>query len=318
MKKITKTLVWILPLLYLMSCSKNDKAAEEQTTKTTQQTNKPTTNDRILGVARIEPEEGIVTITAGATGKILGVMMDENQQIQKGQSLLAVEVAIENAQLNQSLSKTETQKAAIEASKATIAALKVSLKNAQDTYQRNAQLYEGKAQTKEVLDNSKTTVEKYMKDIATAEANLAQTQARMKELEADIAYYRTVVNQKKIVAPLTGKVLNVLVKTGEYVTNASQIAEIAPAGAMIARTEVDELYAEKVKIGQKATILSQTTGEQIAEGTVSFTSDYLKAKSLFKDQATEQEDRRVREVHIKLTSGKTPLIGSRVDCMIQL
>lgn len=316
MKTLFKNLVWILPLLYLTSCSKEDK--KETTKNKTDSTKIQTTNDRILGIARIEPEDGIMNITAGTSGKILSVLMDENQQVEKGQNLLNIEVSVENAQLQQAESKISTQNAAVESAKANISSLRVALKNAQDVYNRNLQLYEGKAQTKEVLDNSKATVDRYQKDIETAEANLNQTAARIKELNADIAYYRTVVNQKRVIAPLSGKVLNVLVKTGEYVTNSTEIAEFAPAGALIAKTEVDELYSEKVQIGQSATILSQTTGEKLAEGTVSYTADYLKQKSLFKDQSTEQEDRRVREVHIRLTSGKMPLIGSRVDCMIML
>jgi HlyD family secretion protein len=316
MKIIKKLLLLTLCLPFLMSCG-NEEKTEEKTAKT-DTTKKLATNDRILGVARIEPEDGIINITAGTSGKILNVMMDENQQIQRGQALLNIEVAIENAQLEQANSKIAYQNATVESNRANIAALKVSLKNAQDIYNRNLQLYEGKAQTKEILDNSKATVDRLIKDIETAEANLNQSAVRIKELNADIAYFKTVVNQKRVTASLPGKVLNVLVKTGEYVTNATQIAEFAPAGALIAKTEIDELFAEKVQVGQKATILSQTTGEKLAEGTVSYTADYLKSKSLFKDQATEQEDRRVREVHIKLESGKMPLIGSRVDCMITL
>lgn len=316
MKTLLKNWVWILPLLYLTSCSKEEK--KESANSKTDSTKIQTTNDRILGVARIEPEDGIMNITAGTSGKVLSVLMDENKQVEKGQNLLNVEVSVENAQLQQAESKISTQQAAVESAKANIAALRVALRNAQDIYNRNLQLYEGKAQTKEVLDNSKATVDRYQKDIETAEANLNQTAARIKELNADIAYYRTVVNQKKVTAPLSGKILNVLIKTGEYVSNSTEIAEFAPAGALIAKTEVDELYAEKVQIGQSAAILSQTTGEKLAEGTVSYTADYLKQKSLFKDQSTEQEDRRVREVHIRLTSGKMPLIGSRVDCMIML
>jgi HlyD family secretion protein len=275
-------------------------------------------NDRVLGVARIEPEDGLTNLTAGTSGKIMAVQVDDNQEVTQGQVLLEIEVAVETAQLAQAQSKIKAQEAAIGSSQATLAALKVNLKNAQDTYQRNVQLYEGKALTKENLDNSKASMDKLDRDVEGAQASLNQAMARINELKADINYFRTVVGQKKVTAPLPGKVLNVLVKTGEYVSNASQIAEFAPRGSLIAKTEVDELFADKIKLGQKATILSQTTGEKVAEGTVSFAADYLKTKSLFKDQATEQEDRRVREVHIKLEAGKMPLIGSRVDCMIYL
>lgn len=312
-----KNLIWLFSAICLISCNKGDEKTQAEAAKANS-TKVSTTNDRILGVARIEPQDGIVTFTAGTNGKILAVMMDENQQVKAGQPLLNIELALEKAQLAQAESKIGTQQAAITAAKATIAALRVGQQNAQDIYNRNLQLFEGKAQTKEVLDNSKASLDRYIKDIETADANLNQAMARIKELNADIAYFRTLVNQKKIPSPLSGKILNVLVKTGEYVTNASQIAEFAPEGPLIAKTEVDELYAEKVQLGQKATIRSQTTGEVLAEGIVSFAADYLKQKSLFKDQSTEQEDRRVREVHVKLTAGKMPLIGSRVDCMILL
>ena len=86
----------------------------------------------------------------------------------------------------------------------------------------------------------------------------------------------------------------------------------------MAKTEIDEIYAERIKTGQKAIILSQTSGDTLARGTVFFAADYLKAKSLFKDQSTELEDRRIREVHIKIEEGQKPLIGSRVDCIILL
>ncbi|TAH21039.1 MAG: HlyD family efflux transporter periplasmic adaptor subunit [Cytophagales bacterium] len=321
MKNTFNLLIFFALALFLMSCGGGEKKEEQKVLNASASTDTAkvlATNDRILGVARIEPEDGLTNITAGTSGKILAINVDDNQQVSKGQGLLEVEVAIENAQLAQAESKIGTQQAAIQASKANIEALKVNLKNVQDTYKRNLQLFEGKALTKESLDNSKANMDKLAKEVEAAEANLNQSNAKINELQADISYFKTVVNQKKVVAPLAGKILNILVKTGEYVSNATQIAEFAPEGSLIAKTEVDELFAEKIQIGQKATIISQTTGETVAEGKVSYAADYLKTKSLFKDQSTEQEDRRVREVHIKLESGKMPLIGSRVDCMIFL
>jgi multidrug resistance efflux pump len=271
-----------------------------------------------LGVARIEPEDGILSLTAGANGKVLEVLIKENQIVRKGQSLLMIDNSIENAQLFQSESKIGTQKAMIAVSQSNLEVAKVSLKNAFENYQRNLRLFEGNAQTKQAVEDSKALVDKLMKDVEASTANIEQSKSRMKELEADIIYYSTIVNQKKVNSLVSGKVLKVTVKTGDYINNTTQIAEFAPKGSLIAKTEVDELYAEKIQIGQKAFIISQTTGDTLAHGSVSYTADYLKQKSLFKDQATEQEDRRVRDVSIRLESGKMPLIGSRVDCVILL
>lgn len=317
-KSMKNYIISIFTIAVLASCgNKAEKEAAEKA-KADSLAKVPTTNNQILGVARIEPEDGILNFTAGTNGKVLAVLIKENQIVQKGQSLLTIENSIENAQLNQSESKIATQKAAIAVNQANLEAAKVSLKNARDNYERTLRLFEGNAQTKQAVDDSKATVDKLVKDVETAAANIEQSKSRINELQADISYFRTLVNQKKVNALVSGKVLKVSVKTGDYVNNTTQIAEFAPTGSLIAKTEVDELYAEKIQLGQKAYIISQTTGDTLAHGSVSYAADYLKQKSLFKDQSTEQEDRRVREVSIRIESGKQPLIGSRVDCVILL
>jgi multidrug resistance efflux pump len=312
-----KYFLFFITITILSSCNKKEKEKAEKA-KAISLATIPSTNNQILGVARIEPEDGILSLTAGANGKVLEVLIKENQIVQKGQSLLMIDNSIENAQLFQSESKIGTQKAMIEVSQSNLEVAKVSLKNAFENYQRNLRLFEGNAQTKQAVEDSKALVDKLMKDVEASTANIEQSKSRMKELEADIIYYSTIVNQKKVNSLVSGKVLKVTVKTGDYINNITQIAEFAPKGSLIAKTEVDELYAEKIQIGQKAFIISQTTGDTLAHGSVSYTADYLKQKSLFKDQATEQEDRRVRDVSIRLESGKMPLIGSRVDCVILL
>jgi multidrug resistance efflux pump len=312
-----KYFLFFITITILSSCNKKEKEKAEKA-KADSLATIPSTNNQILGVARIEPEDGILSLTAGANGKVLEVLIKENQIVQKGQSLLMIDNSIENAQLFQSESKIGTQKAMIAVSQSNLEVAKVSLKNAFENYQRNLRLFEGNAQTKQAVEDSKALVDKLMKDVEASTANIEQSKSRMKELEADIIYYSTIVNQKKVNSLVSGKVLKVTVKTGDYINNITQIAEFAPKGSLIAKTEVDELYAEKIQIGQKAFIISQTTGDTLAHGSVSYTADYLKQKSLFKDQATEQEDRRVRDVSIRLESGKMPLIGSRVDCVILL
>jgi HlyD family secretion protein len=314
---MTKYFLFFVTISLLVSCNKKEKQEAEKA-KADSLAKMPTTNNRILGVARIEPEDGILNLTAGTNGKILAVLIKENQLVQKGQSLLTIENAIENAQLAQSESKIGTQKAAIAVNQANLEATKTSLENARDTYERNLRLFEGNAQTKQAVDDSKAIVDKLGKDVETAAANIGQAKSRINELQADISYFRMVLNQKQINSLVSGKVLKVSVKIGDYVNNTTQIAEFAPKGSLIAKTEVDELYAEKIQLGQKAYIISQTTGDTLANGLVSYVADYLKQKSLFKDQSTEQEDRRVRDVSIRLESGKMPLIGSRVDCVILL
>jgi len=53
-------------------------------------------------------------------------------------------------------------------------------------------------------------------------------------------------------------------------------------------------------------------------GKVILAAPYLRKKSLFSDKVDNLEDRRVREVRVQLDSTETLLIGSRVECIIEL
>jgi HlyD family secretion protein len=306
-------------ILCLTSCAQDKKEATATATTTLPiATPTKSTNNRVFGVARIEPENGISDLVAGTSGKILAVMMHENQIIEKGKPLLTIDQVVENSQLQQAKSKIAPQRATISTQRANVETLKTRLKNANEVLQRNQTLYQGNVTTQQTVDDSRYEVERLVKEVAAAEMQVAQANSRISEIETDIKYYETVLGQKKVLAPQKGKILKVLAKVGEYAKNDMKIAEFAPDGALVAKTEVDEIYADRIQLKQKAFLLSQTSGDTLATGSVYFAADYLKAKSLFKDQSTEQEDRRIREVHIKIESGKKPLIGSRVDCIILL
>ncbi len=310
-------LAFLLAITLTFSCQ-GDKTEAQKFDSTNKNVVVKTTNDRVLGVARIEPQEGIINLVAGASGKILDVMIEDNMTIQKGQTLLLLDQSVENSQLQQAKSKITPQKVAVSAQKANVETARTRLKNAREVMKRNQDLYTGNAITKQTLDDSRYLVEQLEKELSAAESLVTQANSRISELETDITYYETLLNQKKVKATQNGKILKVSVKRGEYALNDKVIAEFAPEGPLVAKTEIDEIYAERIKTGQKAIILSQTSGDTLARGTVFFAADYLKAKSLFKDQSTELEDRRIREVHIKIEEGQKPLIGSRVDCIILL
>jgi hypothetical protein len=81
---------------------------------------------------------------------------------------------------------------------------------------------------------------------------------------------------------------------------------------------VDELYALKVKEGQRVSINLQGTKQTLTSGSVVYCAPYLSKKSIFSDRADNLEDRRVREVRVRVDNPSAVLIGSRVECIIKL
>jgi len=84
--------------------------------------------------------------------------------------------------------------------------------------------------------------------------------------------------------------------------------------------EVDELFADRVAVGQAAGIRRQGGSEILATGKVVSVAPDLKQKSLFSDEIGKLEDRRVREVRIRLDppAGSPLLLGARVECILDI
>jgi HlyD family secretion protein len=315
MKTIKITLVLIASLIFITSCGgvKKEKAIEE-----VNQTSVKTKVTQIVGVASVEPLSRIVSLYSEVGGIVEKINYDINSEVKANDIIVELNSDVEEAQLAQAKSKLGTQQAAINVAKAQLASLKVKLENAQVNYNRNANLLKAGAITQQVLDDSKFNYESIQNDMEASEAGLKQQDAKVSELQADINYDEKVVERKQIKAPISGKVLSVDVKVGNNISNAQSIGDFAPDGPLIAITEVDELFATKVKNGMRAYIRPQGQLDTLATGKIYLTSPYLRKKTLFSDDATNMEDRRVREVRVLLDKSDKILIGSRVECVILL
>jgi multidrug resistance efflux pump len=302
----------------LGACGGKEEKKTESGTDSLTAARKPLVINEVLGIAVIEPEALISELSAETGGLIREVNVSIGQKLTKGQQILVLDNAVESAQLRQASTKIGTQQDAIEASRQNLNKLKIQLAKAQADLQRDEKLFNGNALTQKELDDARYTVADVQQQIRASEAELKQSQSRITELRADIGYYSTVRGQKVVKAPANGTLLSLDAKVGQYLTNNQSIGEFAPAGPLIALTEIDELFALKIKVGQKATIRPQGSDEVLTTGTVVLASPYLRKKSLFADKASNLEDRRVREVRVQLDEPDKVLIGARVECLIKV
>jgi multidrug resistance efflux pump len=278
----------------------------------------PMVINEIVGIARIEPPGKIITINAETAGYVREVRFQENQPVQKGDILVVLDDKVETAQLRQAQSRIPSQEDAIAAAKATLESLKIKLANARNTYERTQRLAAGNAATQQQLDDSRFSVEDLEKQITAQQAAIAQQQSRLRELQADIFYNQTLVNQRVIRSPLSGVFLSSTIKPGNYISNATALGEFALEGPYQAITEVDELFADRVQIGQRAYLRPQGSDVQLTSGKVAYVAPFLNKKSLFSDSPDNLEDRRVREARVQLDANDKVLIGSRVECVIEI
>ena len=302
---------------FLLSCG-GDKEKTAAQTDSLQTASIPKGVNEVLGVAQIEPSGRISQLSPETGGLVKAINVEIGQQLTKGQSILTMDNAIETAQLRQANVKIGSQQDAITVARQNVQTLRVQLQKAQADLKRNETLFAGKALTQKELDDSRFTVRDVEQQIQASEAQVKQAEGRVGELRADIKYANTVAGLKTVSAPANGTLLSLDAKVGQYLNSNESIGDFAPAGPLVAVTEIDELFALKIKVGQKAYVRPQGGSEKLSTGTVILASPYLRKKSLFADNATNLEDRRVREVRVQLDNPENVLIGARVECIIEV
>lgn len=313
----TTLLAVCLISLFLGACGeKKEKTTDQKDSVRTVQT--PKRIDEVLGVAVIEPSARISQLSAETGGLVKSIDVQIGQPIRKGQVILTMDNVLESAQLWQASVKIGTQQDAIETARQNVQTLRVQLQKSEADLKRNETLFAGNALTRKELDDSRYTVQNLQQQIRASEAQVRQAQGRIAELRADIQYARTVAGLKTVKAPTDGTLLSLDAKLGQYLNTNQSIGDFAPAGPLVAVTEIDELFAMNVKVGQRAFVRPQGSTERLTTGKVVLASPYLRKKSLFSDNAASLEDRRVREVRVQLDDPGKVIIGARVDCVISV
>lgn len=313
--KMTISFSGILMMLALISCSSENK--KNDTLSKTDSASINTDMNIVVGVARVEPEKGLLNIYANANGRIAKIVASENQLVSKGSDLALLDNQTDKALLAIEQSKAPAQNAAILSAQQNANAILSDLQKAQKDQALNEQLFSAKAITEQALNDSKSKVTRLQYDYQKLIADIAEQRSKTREIDASIKYRKAILGDRQIKSAFPGAVLQWDVHEGDYVTPGQKLGQFAPDGPLIAVTEVDELFSDKVARGMRAEIYSQMNGQKIGSGTVVFIAEFLKKKSLFSDENTV-EDRRVREIKVLLNTVEKVNINNKVDCKIYL
>jgi len=276
------------------------------------------TPTQVFGLGRVEPELKILNLTSETSGLVTKIYFQPGDIISQGQTIVELSNAIEKARVEQAVARIQTQFSQIRAAKAALASTKIKTENVKLTFERSKKLYEQDAEAKFNFDLAKTEYESHLEEINRLEAGVIAAQQLLKEYQADQKLAQAELNRKFITALTDGQLLSLDITLGSLITPENPFGTFAPQSPLTAWCEIDELFASKVRVGQKAYVRYLGTTEALAWGKVSFAGPYLRKKSIFSDEVGDLEDRRVREVRITLAPDSNLLFGSRVECVIVL
>ncbi|KAA9341025.1 HlyD family secretion protein [Adhaeribacter soli] len=300
----------LLLLLFLFSCGNPEKDNPVSEHKTSFDPN------QVSAIGRIEPEAKIIQLSAEVSGVVKRIVAQAGDSVQAGDTIIEMTSLTEAAQVKNDATTIAIRQSEIRAGEASLAAAQTKAANLKLQFQRLQNAYNQGAESRQNVDNARTEA-----DAAAREVNRLQAELKAKRQEITDAMQKREISElalekRYVKAPENGLVLTMDLTPGAAITAFTPIADFAPEGPVTALCEVDELFADRVKAGQKALIRHQGMNDTLAFGKVIFAAPYLKKKSLFSDAAGDLEDRRVREVRIEAEKGKPLLFGMRVECLI--
>lgn len=138
-------------------------------------------------------------------------------------------------------------------------------------------------------------------DVAVAQAEVDGAIAAVERVQAqlDLAYVR---------APKAGQILKIHTHSGETVAGQG-IVEMGQTSQMYAVAEVYETDIGKVRLGQKATIISDAVAEKLW-GTVTHIGLQVHRQDVFDTNPTTDADARIIEVKIRLNEASSRKVSS--------
>jgi multidrug resistance efflux pump len=273
--------------------------------------------EQVAGVGRIEPEDGLIDLSSDQSGLIRKILIKEGDSVKQGQQLILLDNAVPVAQEAEAASRVKTETAQLSVIRTNIEEAENNLRKAEQDLEKTRTLVARNAETKQNLEDAISDVNNKRIALQNQKANLAVSQQRINEIKQQVNTANKTLSRFSIYAPSNGLILEVSSKPGEAISVGQSFAQLAPEGKLTALCEIDELFADKVKIGQTAFIRYKGYADTVSTGKVIYTAPYLKKKSLFSDQVGEKEDRRVRDVRIELNNTNV-LINRQVECVINL
>ncbi len=248
---------------------------------------------------KADVEGGVIQVAARTAGVIREVLVQEGDNVVKGQVL---------ARLEDEQPRLQAQEAAAELrqAKAQVALLEVQISTAKREYQRLQGLISSNFVARQQVDQAQDAIRGAEANLEAQNAAIATAQARL-----SMAAY----NQELTIirAPADGRIVRRYANPGAGAStlNVSNMFDLEPKANRIVRAEISESALPYVVIGQSVQLSPEADPSKVITGKVLRRAAVFGARKLTSDDPTEKTDERVVEV-VVATDGAPFLIGQRV------
>lgn len=271
---------------------------------------------QIVGLGRIEPELKILDLQSETAGTVTKINVRTGDDVVRDQILIELSSSLEKAKLDLKAAQVRSQRSQIDAANAAVSSIRIKTGNAKLAFERAKSLFDQGTVTQAAFEAAKAEYESLREEVKRLDAGVVAAEDLLKQAQADLRLSQAEFERRSLRALTDGQILSLEITVGSLVAPEKAFGTFAPRSPLIARCEIDEMFAEAVSPGQSAYLRTPGLTAPLARGTVTFAGPSLRKKALFSDEVGSLEDRRVREVWITLEPESRILFGTRVECVI--
>lgn len=259
MKK--KTLWWIIGsmVLLLLIIVLIGRGSSDDGTKVAVEKAAPhTITESVTASGKIYPETE-VKISPEVSGEITALNIAEGDSVRRGQVLLKINPAIYNSMVQQATATVHQSQATAQNTVEMVAQAKSQYDLALATYNRNRKLYNDKVISALEFEQAQASWQGAKAAYDASRASSSGGRYGIEGAQAGLSQARENLQKTTIIAPVSGIISSLKVKSGERVVGTAQMAgtevlTIADMSRLEVRVDVSETDIAKVKIGDTTII----------------------------------------------------------------
>jgi HlyD family secretion protein len=264
----------------------------------------------VAGAGVIEPSSEVISIGSHVSGVVSEVYVTAGQQVSAGQPLFAIDSRQVRAQIAEAEANITRARASSTDARAVLA-----------TAQKQLALYRGIEDQRAI---SRQEVIARQGEVDAARARLSLADAEIRAAQATRASASTELARHIVRAPISGEVLRVQLRPGEFAqaggpqgNNATPFMEIGATNPLHVRIDIDEDEISRLDMGAEAVIAPR--GNSAAQVKVSFvrTEPLVIPKRSLTNAASERVDVRVLQIIYAIPPGETAFfVGQQIDAFV--
>lgn len=302
--------IGLLFAVYLIVTGQPDRSLDDPAEKPAHAEGALADAPRVAGTGVVEPSSELVSIGTSLSGLVADVLVRPGDYVTRGQPLFTVDDRAQRARIDEN-------KAAIAQAEAAIA----EAVSASETAGRQLALYR---QVEDAAAVSRAEVIRAEGDAAAARSRLAVARAQLNAAQAAASSAQTDLGRLTVRAPITGEILAVNIRPGEFVQagglqggNTQAYIEMGETRPLHVRVDIDEDEAVRLETGAPANVNPRGAADRKVRAKFVRVEPLVVPKRSLTNSASERVDVRVVQVLYELppTDGLFR-VGQQIDAFI--